>query len=142
MQAARDRPAPKRTFSVLLCDDQVDTVVTLGEILRHEGHKVSMCADPRRALESAVLYNPDVCVLDIEMPHLTGYDLARSIRAYKLTPQPILIALTAHYRNKTSELLVAQAAGFNHAISKGSDPRELLMLLDKLAGPDDSPTAA
>jgi CheY-like chemotaxis protein len=142
VQAARDRPAPKRRFNVLLCDDHVDTVITLGEILRYEGHKVSMCADPRRALESVVLYNPEVCVLDIEMPLLTGYDLARQIRAYNLDRQPILIAFTAHYANKPSELLVAKAAGFNHVMSKGSDPRELVALLDKLAGRGDSPTAA
>jgi len=100
-----------------------------------------MCADPRRALETVVLYNPEVCVLDIAMPLLTGYDLARRIRAHKLNPQPILIALSAHYRNKTSELLVARAAGFDYAISKGSDPRELLALLDQLADPD-PPAAA
>lgn len=144
MQAPRKRTAPKKPLTIFVADDNPDAVLMLAALLRDEGHVVETCSDARVALGVILRMAPEVCILDIKMPVKSGYDLAREIRAAKLARQPLLIAVSGHYK-KPSEQLVARAAGFNHFIAKGTaEPGELLAILEAFGAPEDGepPVAA
>ena len=135
MQALNRRPERARRLSIFVLDDKPDAVMTLAELLRDEGHVVYTCANPRLALDAIRQHLPDVCILDIKMPGKSGYEVARDIRAAKLGPDPVLIAISGHFK-RSSEQLVARAAGFDHFFPKGtSEPAELLAVLETLTPP-------
>ena len=143
MPAVRTRTQQKRRLKVFVADDNPDAIVMLAALLRDEGYVVETCADARRALDAIRRCNPDACILDIKMPGKSGYELAREIRAAELSPEPLLIAVSGHYK-KPSEQLVARAAGFDHFVPKGTaEPADLLAILEELAlRGDGSPSAA
>ena len=136
----RSASAPGRRLSILIADDDVDTVLTLAAVLRDAGHVVHTCADPRIVIEAIQRYQPEVCILDIVMPGKTGFSLAREINRMNLRKRPVLIALTGVF-TKPEHDIVAKGAGFDHFVRKGGEPSELLDLIDGLAG-GEPPAAA
>jgi CheY-like chemotaxis protein len=142
VQATHRRPLQKASLGIFIADDNPDAIMTLAALLRDEGHVVHTCANANIALDAIRQHRPDVCILDIKMPGKSGYDLVREIRAARLQPEPVLIAISGHFK-RPSEQLVARASGFDHFFPKGtSEPSELLALLDKLAAPDNGPPSA
>jgi DNA-binding response OmpR family regulator len=129
----------RRRLSILIADDNADTVLTLSTLLRDEGHIVHTCIRSTTVLEAVKRYEPDVCIFDIVMPEKSGFTLAREVRELSLPKQPILIAITAVY-TRPNEKLMARAIGFAHFIVKPADPSELLALLETIG--DDGPQAA
>jgi CheY-like chemotaxis protein len=75
---------------------------------------------------------PDILVLDIGMPKLTGYEVARVLRRRPESPRPILIAITAWGRE--SDRLRAQMSGFDYHFTKPVDPARVIELLADLKG--------
>src|SRR3982750_1863165 len=87
--------APRPRLGILLVDDDVDTVMTLAEMLRDEGHIVHTCANARIVMEVIQRYKPDICLLDIVMPNKTGFTIAREIIAAITPPErPVLVAIS------------------------------------------------
>src|SRR2546430_14723363 len=78
--AATEEPAPVRR-RILVADDNVDALQTLATVLELGGHEVFSAANGSLALESAERHLPEVALLDIGMPLLDGYEVARRIRA-------------------------------------------------------------
>ena len=66
---------------ILVCDDNADAAETLRVLLASDGHEVIALSDSRACLEKALEWVPEVAFLDVGMPGLTGYALARQIRA-------------------------------------------------------------
>ena len=88
--------APARPLRILCVDDNADAADSLGEMLSMAGHGVMVCHDGATAL--AVIaggFRPDVCVLDISMPGINGYQLAAALRATRDEDDLLLIAVTA-----------------------------------------------
>jgi len=109
-------PAPRR---VLLVEDHVDSRDMLRILMRLWGHEVEVAEDGREGLERALAWRPDVAVVDINLPLLDGYEVARRVRA-ALGPAIRLIALTAcGDRGRAFE------AGFDAHLRKPADPNEL-----------------
>jgi CheY-like chemotaxis protein len=131
-QAAASEGAPigVRPLRILLADDERDTVLTLTVLLRHEGYEVRGVYDGSHVLEAVREFKPDVVVLDIGMPGINGYDLARLLRARYGDECPVLIAVTAY--SKPSEKMLAQIAGFHHHFGKPVKPEVLSELLAKI----------
>jgi two-component system OmpR family response regulator len=141
MQATiKKNSAPVRRLSILVADDDVDTVLTLATMLRDDGHIVHTCANANIVIEAVERYQPDVCILDIVMPGKTGFSIARDLLGMKLAKRPILIALTGVF-TKASDEVVARTAGFDYFVRKGGEPNELLGLIAELAGADTPPAA-
>lgn len=144
MQATRNssenKPAAARRLSILIADDDVDTVLTLATMLRDQGHVVHTCANANIVIEAVERYQPDVCILDIVMPGKTGFSIARDMLRMQLAKRPVLIALTGVF-TKASDEVIARTAGFDYFVRKGGDPNELLGLIAELAGPE-APSAA
>jgi two-component system, OmpR family, response regulator len=84
---------PKQ-IRVLVVDDHPDVAKSLGIVLELSGFEVSVCLDGRSALENSPHFQPDACILDIDLPEITGYELAKRLR--KQVPNQIrqVIALT------------------------------------------------
>lgn len=129
---AKASSAAVPALSILIADDDADTMLTLSELLRDEGHVVHTCANASFVPEAVQRYQPDVCILDIVMPRKTGFALAREIVAMKLAKRPVLIALTGVFA-KPGDKVAVLGAGFDHVMSKSSSPDELLRMLAQIA---------
>jgi DNA-binding response OmpR family regulator len=117
---------------VLIADDDPDTVLTLAMVLRDEGHEVRGVYSGGDVPRAARQFAPHAVVVDINMPVLNGYDVARAIRTRNL-----LIAISGIYK-KDPDKLLAGIVGFDHFLSKpyqGSDVLKLLEPLRTRSGP-------
>ena len=142
MQATTKNPALiRRSLSILLADDDYDTLLTLSTMLRDEGHIVHTCVRAEFVMEAVQRYRPDVCILDIVMPMKTGFSIARDIIALKLLRQPVLVALSGVF-SKASDEIILKSAGFDHLVRKGGDPNDLFRIINEVADADRPPEAA
>jgi DNA-binding response OmpR family regulator len=116
---------------VLVADDNVDSAETLAMALRYAGHEVRVVHDGQAALEAASAFRPDWAVLDIGMPRLNGYDVARRLRA-QFGDRIRLLAMTGW--GQDTDKLRATEAGFDHHVTKPADLAALLKVLDTPRG--------
>jgi CheY-like chemotaxis protein len=119
---------------ILVVDDNRDAAESLSLLLRTRGHDVRTAHDGVAGLEAAASFRPDVALLDIGMPRLSGYDLARRIRGQAWGQGMVLIALTG-WGQEEDRRRSAQA-GFDHHLVKPVDPDALQELFARptLAG--------
>ena len=115
---------------VLVADDNRDWADTLAQLLRNEGYEVRTACDGREALEAAREFRPQVVILDVAMPRMTGYEAGRVLSREAPEARPVTIAMTAWPREAGK--LDAELAGFDHYLGKGASPRAILELLKKL----------
>jgi len=116
-----------RKLEVLVVDDNVDAAQTLQLLLEAGGHHVSVAHTALQALELAQATSPELCLLDIGLPDISGYDLARGLRALPHTAHATLVAVTGYGRREDREQ--ADAAGFDHYFVKPVDVDALLTLI-------------
>jgi CheY-like chemotaxis protein len=135
---ARALPRARRRLRVLIADDERDQVTTLAAILNDEGHDVREVYRGTEVLRMIADFDPDVALVDIGMPGMTGYDVAREVREHYGKARPLLIAVTGW--KKASDRILAQLAGFDHHLAKPFESHQLLELLEPLAS--GSPSAA
>jgi len=100
-------------------DDNEDAAVTLALLLETLGHTVSVAHSARAALDVLPAFEPDVCLLDIGLPEMNGFELARALRARPGTDHAILIAVTGYAQEK--DRAEARAAGFHDLFAKPVD---------------------
>lgn len=115
-EAAPTADEPGSQLRVLLIDDNVDALHMLSAALVHSGYVVANSTDAVQGLELVRKFQPDVAVLDIGLPVVDGYELARWIRASELPRQPRLIALTGY--GQPTDRSRAAAAGFDDHLVK------------------------
>jgi PAS domain S-box-containing protein len=127
--AALPVPAEKASAGrhVLVVDDNEDAAQTLAMLLQAEGYQVAVETGSTEALARAAAEPPDVCLLDIGLPGLDGFQLARRLRAMPATAQTRLVAVTGYGRDSDRQL--AREAGFDHHLVKPVDFDKLLGLL-------------
>lgn len=121
--------AQKEALRILLVDDNVDAATTTAQILEILGHQVSAVHTGQSAIEAFERLSPDVILLDLGLPDMSGYDVARRIRECTVQAQPLLIALTGwgQDRDKAS---TAQA-GFDDHMVKPVSISELMSTITK-----------
>ena len=117
-------PAPGRR--ILVDDDNLDTASTVGDLLAMSGNTVEVVHDGQSAVERTASFRPDVVLLDIGLPDITGYEAARRIRRLEGVRQPMLIAVTGWGQPQDKQL--AAQAGFDQHWTKPVDPARLLAL--------------
>ena len=108
---------------ILIADDNHDSAQTTAMLLKLSGHEVHIAHDGAEAFDIAARIHPDVGILDIGMPKLSGYDVAKRIRGENWGKKIILIALTGW--GQESDKSRASEAGFNHHLTKPVDPEVL-----------------
>lgn len=111
---------------VLLVDDNEDAAELLMDLLTAHGHEVKVAHDGPQALIAAPGFDPDVAILDIGLPVMDGYELARRLIAI-VPRQPFLIALTGYGQDQ--DRAHARDAGFDEHMVKPVEPSRLLSLL-------------
>lgn len=118
-------PHPLR---VLVVDDDRDTVVSLTLLLRDEGHEVRSVHSGRHVMGAILDFEPDVVILDINLPGLSGWEVAKTIRSRRGRARPRLIGISGEYRMGADKIL-SEIIGFDHYLVKPYDPNALLALL-------------
>lgn len=124
-----ERAAPLRPLHILIADDNVDLTESFAEILTSSGHTVDVVHDGAAAVERARENVPDIALLDIGMPKLDGYEVARQLRAGMTTQGIHLIAITGW--GQASDREAADAAGFDHHLLKPVEPQDLVRLISE-----------
>jgi PAS domain S-box-containing protein len=119
---------------VLAVDDNVDTVKMLAMLVRESGYDVRTAFDGSTVLETALDYRPNVILLDIGLPGLNGYEVAKQIRQQPALTDTVLVAMTGY--GQESDRQNSQKAGFDHHLVK---PADFAMVLQILATVSDSP---
>jgi signal transduction histidine kinase len=114
--ATEAAPADARLHRILLADDNVDFVNGIGALLRSLGHQVHISHDGKQALAAAESFAPDFAFLDIGLPQLNGYDLARALKRLPALRHTILVAVTGWGQQKDRQQ--AFEAGFHHHLVK------------------------
>jgi PAS domain S-box-containing protein len=123
------RATPLSECRILVVDDNKDSAATLGMLLRLKHNDIRTAHDGVEALEVAEAFRPELVLLDIGLPKLNGYDVARRIRQQPWGQDVILVALTGWGQDEDKRL--SQEAGFNFHVVK---PVELGALEKLLAG--------
>lgn len=118
----------RRGLRVLVADDEPDTVLTLTELLREEGHQAHGVHDGTAVMPAIREFDPDVVLLDIAMAGMTGWDVARKVREVCGQERPLLIAISGVYKQAADQIL-GKLAGFNYYLAKPYDPSVLITLL-------------
>ena len=124
-------PEAARSLRILIADDERDTVLTLMMLLRDEGHEVRGVYTGRQVLDAVRGFDPDVVVLDIAMPELSGWEVARTIRMHADGNRRMLIGISGEYKNHVDKLL-STVVGFDHYLLKPYRPSALIALLEPL----------
>jgi PAS domain S-box-containing protein len=112
---------------ILIADDNRDAADSLAMLLRMEGHDVTVVHDGRQAVATIDSFQPEIVMLDIGMPELNGYEVARHVRQGPLGTLITLIAVTGW--GQASDKARAAAAGFNHHFTKPIEPEGLIQML-------------
>jgi two-component system CheB/CheR fusion protein len=110
---------PKLTgpsLAVLVVDDNVDMASSLAILLRESGHDVQTAYDGPGALEAVRKFRPDVALLDVGLPELDGFEVAKRIRQQPILKKVVLVAMTGY--GKESDRQRSQEAGFDHYLIK------------------------
>jgi len=113
---AEVQAADARLHRILLADDNVDFVNGIGGLLRSLGHQVHICHDGNQALVAAEAFAPGFAFLDIGLPGLNGYDLARAMKRLPALKHTVMVAVTGWGQQKDREQ--AYEAGFHHHLVK------------------------
>lgn len=117
----------KRKLRVLVVDDHQDTLDSWSMLMGIWGHEVKVASDGQAAIEVAADYQADVILLDIAMPDVNGFTVARNLRQQPRFKKTLLIAVTG-WADATHRRL-GEEAGFDHYLIKPIEPSALKMLL-------------
>jgi PAS domain S-box-containing protein len=129
-ESASSQPAKTATVSrrVLVVDDSVDAAKTLAMLLRSWGHEVRIAHNGPDALQRAVGFQPHLILLDIGLPDMDGYEVARLIRQNDHLKGVHLVAVTGY--GQDSDRQQSKDAGFDNHLLKPVEPADLRKLLD------------
>jgi PAS domain S-box-containing protein len=128
--AEAENKAAAQRCKVLIVDDHEDTVTSMSIMLRILGHEVQSAHDGLQAIEAANSFQPHVILLDISLPKLHGYEVARRIRQESWGKGIKLVALTGWGQEEDKRRSIQ--AGFDHHLTKPIEPASLEELLKEL----------
>ncbi len=121
----------RRPLRLLVVEDNVDTAESLAMLLRLYGHDVKVSHTGPAALQAVPVHRPDVVLLDLGLPGMDGYEVARRLREQGEFEKVPLLAMTGYGQEADRER--TKEAGFNHHLVKPIDPEKLQDLLVTLA---------
>lgn len=116
-----------RPLRVLVVDDNVDTVHSFSMLLKASGHEVCSASDGIEAVKAAYDFRPDVMLLDIGLPGLNGYEVAKRIRQQPIFKNLVLVALTGY--GQDADRQISKQAGFDHHLVKPARIEQLQEIL-------------
>jgi signal transduction histidine kinase/ActR/RegA family two-component response regulator len=133
-------PAPESPpLRIVIADDNRDAAATMGMLLELSGHVVSVAHSGTEALALCGSQRPDVAILDIGMPDLTGYEVARLLRSEPWGAHIFLLAITGW--GQQSDVDKAHDAGFDQHLTKPADPDLIDSLIRQFVAARDAQTS-
>jgi two-component system, OmpR family, response regulator len=121
---------------ILVVDDNVDAARSLAMLLDAKGHRVRTVHDAAAALQAVESFSPEVVLLDIELPEMSGYEVAKRIRAMGDRAADILLVATTG-RGQSEDRAAALEAGFDGHLTKPVDLSLLSTLLRRGSSDDE-----
>ncbi len=112
---------------ILVVDDNRDAAMAMAQLLEIAGHSVREAYDGEAALEAAAAFIPDAVLLDIGLPGLDGYEVAKRLREDPTLNRAMLVAISGYCQEEDRRR--SREAGFDHHLAKPTDYRELLDLI-------------
>ena len=125
-------PLPKQ-LRILVADDDRDAVLTLMTLLRDDGHDVRGVYKGRQALDAFASFEPDVLLLYIALPELSGWEVAREIKA-RHRKHPLIVGISGEYKSR-SDAILSEIIGFDHYLTKPYAIDDLVALIAPLRFP-------
>jgi signal transduction histidine kinase/CheY-like chemotaxis protein len=122
-------PAAQSSRRIVIVEDSDDAREALKELLESAGHEVAVANDGAKGIERVNALSPDVAVIDIGLPMIDGYEVARRLRAEPGREHTVLIALTGY--GGPGVRAKAEAAGFDMHLTKPVDVRKLFQALQR-----------
>jgi PAS domain S-box-containing protein len=116
---------------ILIVDDNRDAAETLADLAELWGYHVRVVNDGTVALQAAREFNPEIILLDISMPGISGYEVAEAVRRQEQLNSTVLFALTGYGQEEDRRR--TREAGFDHHLTKPVDPNALRLLLENTA---------
>ena len=136
--AAANTPTPPKaanptgpSLRMLVVDDNVDETESLAMLMRELGHDVRTAHDGPTALEAALDHRPHVVLLDIGLPGLDGYEVAKRMRQQPILQNAVFVAMTGYGRE--SDRQRAQEAGFDHHLVKPARFEQMQKILESVS---------
>ncbi|MBL7977178.1 MAG: response regulator transcription factor [Bacteroidetes Order II. Incertae sedis bacterium] len=120
---------------ILIADDQPNVRTMLQEYLEAQGFRVEVAADGREALQKAVVFQPELVLLDVMMPHMDGYDFIRAFRRESDAPVMLLTA-----RQEETDKVIGLELGADDYVTKPFGLREVLARINAILRRTKSPT--
>ena len=114
---------------VLIIDDNKDAADSLAQLLQLDGHETQAAYSSKQALEHVQLFGPDIMLLDIGLPEMNGYEIAKALRSRPSLDHLRLIAVTGY--GQAIDRQFALTAGFNDHLMK---PLDIAALRRAMAG--------
>jgi PAS domain S-box-containing protein len=121
---------PSAHHRVLVVDDNIDSAESMALLLKLGGHEVQLAHDGQAALDIARMFQPNVVLLDIGLPRMDGYEVARRLRNDPALQKTVLIALTGY--GQAEDRRQSKMAGFDHHFIKPVDPEALEALINSM----------
>jgi CheY-like chemotaxis protein len=128
--SSAERAQSTRAWRVLVVDDNVDSADSIASLLESSGHDVKVAYSAEKALEMAAEYQPEIMLLDIGLPEMDGYEVAKRLRQNPQLKDLRLIALTGY--GQDSDRQRSRETGFDAHVVKPVDWRDLSELLASL----------
>jgi CheY-like chemotaxis protein len=122
----------QRTFRVMVVDDNQDAAQSLAVLLEIMGHRVETQGDALSAIARAPLFQPDLVLLDVGLPRMSGYDVARALRAQQTLRHVMLVACTGY--GQEDDRRKSREAGFDQHLVKPVHVEDLERIFSELAG--------
>jgi signal transduction histidine kinase/FixJ family two-component response regulator len=120
----------RQHLHILVVDDNVDAASSLSILLEISGHHVRTASDGPRALKECGIEQPDIVLLDIGLPGMDGYEVARRLKSMAAMSEAVLIAVTGY--GQADDVMRSKDAGFDHHLVKPIEPETLMALFDGL----------
>ena len=133
VQPGESSKAP-RSLRILVAEDDRDSVLTLMMLFREEGHETKAVHSGRSVMRAISDFDPDVVIMDIHLPELSGWEAARRVRQQRGHGRPMIIGISGEYKQGADRIL-SEIIGFNHYLVKPYTMSDLLRLIEPLRHP-------
>lgn len=113
----------KMPHKILIADDEPNIVISLDFLMRREGYEVHLARDGQEAIEAIEQYRPALVLLDVMMPHKTGFEVCEAVRARSELDGTLILMLTA--KGRETDIAKGLALGANAYMTKPFSTQEL-----------------
>ena len=120
------------THKILIADDEPNIVISLEYLLQREGYAVVVARDGQEALEAIAREKPALVLLDVMMPHKTGFEVCQAVRADEILQATKILMLTA--KGRETDVAKGLALGADAYMTKPFSTRELVQKVAELLG--------